>query len=177
MTEFQAFTKIPRLSRNMIITEKLDGTNAIVHISDDGKEIKAGSRTRWIQPGSDNFGFALWVEQNKDDLLTLGPGYHYGEWWGLGIQRGYDLFERRFSLFNVGRWNANPPPKCCHVVPILYEGEFDTTKVETHLLMLKETGSIAAPGYTNPEGIVIYHEAARCLFKKTFENDEKGKEQ
>ena len=43
--------------------------------------------------------------------------------------------------------------------------------------MLKETGSMAAPGYNNPEGVVIWHEAARCLFKKTFKSDEKGKEQ
>ena len=175
--EFKPFTKIPRLSRKMFITEKIDGTNAIISISDDGKEIRAGSRTRWIDVGSDNYGFALWVEQNKEELLTLGPGYHYGEWWGVGIQRGYQLHERRFSLFNVGRWNNNDKPSCCHVVPLLYEGDFDTTKAEIHLAMLKETGSLAAPGYMNPEGVVIYHEAGRCLFKKTIEADEKGKEQ
>ena len=28
-----------------------------------------------------------------------------------------------------------------------------------------------------PEGIVIFHEHGRMLFKKTLENDEKGKEE
>jgi hypothetical protein len=37
---------------------------------------------------------------------------------------------------------------------------------------MKEQGSRAAPGFANPEGVVIYHEAARIMFKKTFEKDE-----
>jgi hypothetical protein len=79
------------------------------------------SRSRWITPDDDNFGFAAWVEANRDELLTLGPGRHFGEWWGSGIQRGYGLpkGEKRFSLFNVSRWGESRPA-CCHVVPVLY---------------------------------------------------------
>jgi hypothetical protein len=44
MTELdhRAFPKIPRLFREVIATEKIDGTNAIVHIDEEGshKEIK-----------------------------------------------------------------------------------------------------------------------------------------
>ena len=41
---------------------------------------------------------------------------------------------------------------------------------------LKETGSIASPGFMNPEGVVIFHTGkVQVLFKKTFEKDEKGK--
>jgi hypothetical protein len=42
---------------------------------------------------------------------------------------------------------------------------------------LRDKGSAAAPGYMNPEGIVIYHlgKTKDTYFKKTFENDEKGK--
>jgi hypothetical protein len=87
----------------MIVTEKLDGTNAQVHITDDGR-IFAGSRNRWITPDADNFGFARWVAEHEEELRALGPGSHYGEWWGSGIQRRYGLDEKRFSLFNVGRW-------------------------------------------------------------------------
>ena len=36
-------------------------------------------------------------------------------------------------------------------------------------------GSLAAPGFMKPEGVVIYHTAANIMFKKTFKNDEKGK--
>jgi hypothetical protein len=103
MTEFQEFPKMPRRSRDVVITEKIDGTNACVFIGEDG-EFLAGSRTRWITPEDDNFGFSRWAHENKDDLLTLGPGRHFGEWWGSGIQRKYGLTEKRFSLFNTSRW-------------------------------------------------------------------------
>jgi hypothetical protein len=45
------------------------------------------------------------------------------------------------------------------------------------LNFLKEVGSMAAHGFMNPEGIIIYHIAGGYYFKKTIENDEKGKEQ
>ena len=83
--EFIEFPKLARLSREIIVTEKIDGTNAQVHITEDGK-ITAGSRTRWITPEADNFGFAAWGQENRGHLLELGPGSHFGEWWGAGIQ-------------------------------------------------------------------------------------------
>jgi hypothetical protein len=43
------------------------------------------------------------------------------------------------------------------------------------LSLLEDTGSFAAQGFMNPEGIVIYHTAANMMFKKTIKNDEKGK--
>ena len=95
---FVAFDKIPRLRRNVIVSEKIDGTNAIVWIGEDFTTIRAGSRSRWITPEDDNYGFARWVAANRDELLKLGPGYHYGEWWGAGIQRRYGLDHKRFSL-------------------------------------------------------------------------------
>jgi hypothetical protein len=118
--EFVPFPKMARLSREIIITEKLDGTNAQVFIGEDGL-IRAGSRTRWITPEDDNYGFARWVHNHADELRGLGPGRHFGEWWGQGIQRNYSLTEKRFSLFNVSRWGEERPA-CCHVVPVLYRG-------------------------------------------------------
>jgi len=102
--DFVAFPKIARLSRECVISEKIDGTSAQILITDDG-QIKAGSRSRWLTPENDNFGFAAWVADNKEELLTLGVGRHFGEWWGEGIQRNYGLKERRFSLFNTIRWH------------------------------------------------------------------------
>lgn len=169
--EFVEFPKMARLSREIIITEKIDGTNACVYISDDGATIKAGSRTRWITPQDDNFGFAGWVEKNKEVLRELGPGRHFGEWWGVGVQRGYGLTERRFSLFNVSRW-ADARSACCHVVPTLYRGPFEMAEVYEALESLKENGSAAAPGFMKPEGIVMFHTAANIGFKKTLEKDD-----
>ena len=225
MLEFKKFDKIPRLSRDIVITEKIDGTNGQILIinrqdlSDAIKDTKeyeefidkyllyfnpdnphvpcnevlmvfAGSRKRWLDCSSDgdNYGFAKWVKANALELLKLGEGRHYGEWWGKGIQRGYGLDEKRFSLFNVGKWvdakNIIPieveskleyAPKCCSVVPILYNGMFYTTDIETVLVELEVNGSKAAPGFMKPEGIIIYHTASGKMFKKTIENDEKPK--
>lgn len=174
--EFIPFPKLPRLSREVVITEKIDGTNASVFIGEDG-EIIAGSRTRWIKPNNDNFGFAAWVEENKDDLMNLGVGHHFGEWWGRGIQRGYDSQERRFSLFNTTRWNEENTPDCCNVVPVLYVGPFEMTAVNMVMKLLDTWGSEAKKGFMNPEGIVIWHAAAGVAFKKTIEKDELHKSQ
>jgi len=178
--EFQSFTKIPRLTREMIITEKIDGTNGIIAIGDNG-EFQVGSRNRWLTDElgnivGDNAGFAAWAVKNRAELERLGPGYHYGEWWGPGIQRGYDLKEKRFSLFNVSRWSINDArPDCCSVVPTLYTGLFSTEIICDILNALKVEGSRAAPGFMRPEGVVIYHVAAKQMFKKTIEGDEKPK--
>jgi len=175
MIEYRPFNKIARLSREMIITEKIDGTNSCIYIGEDG-EFLTGSRTRWITMDSDNAGFARWANTHKDELMLLGAGYHFGEWWGQGIQRGYGLKEKRFSLFNVSKWSDDLiRPHCCNVVPVLYRGMFDTVSIETVLEHLRINGSYAEPGYMNPEGIVIFHVASGQLFKKTILNDEKPK--
>jgi hypothetical protein len=175
MIEFKEFDKIPRLKRIVIVTEKIDGTNAAVVIGDDGTTIAAQSRSRLITPDDDNFGFARWVQDNAQELLKLGPGHHFGEWWGLGIQRGYGQTEKRFSLFNAGRWNPENPnlPKCCSVVPVLGHGDIHVA--DEALKRLRTQGSAAAPGFMKPEGIIVYHSAARSYFKVTLEKDEEWK--
>ena len=182
--EFKEFKKIPRLSREMIITEKIDGTNGVIYI-DDYNNLFVGSRTRWLDEHNDNFGFYKWVMRNKEALLKLGTGYHYGEWWGKGIQRGYNLQERRFSLFNVSRWKKDKEipllekqeycPDCCDVVPVLHAEVFNTEVINQILEELKRNGSSASPGFMKPEGVVVYHVAGNILFKKTIDNDTQPK--
>lgn len=177
--EFEPFRKIARLSREVVITEKLDGTNASILITDDG-QLFTGSRSRWITPEDDNFGFAKWAAVHREELLLLGPGHHFGEWWGQGIQRNYSLREKRFSLFNVAKWTDDSiRPACCHVVPILFDGQFENHMflggVKAAFIRLKEEGSVAAPGFMKPEGIIIYHKQGNLLFKKTLEKDEEPK--
>ncbi len=43
-------------------------------------------------------------------------------------------------------------------------------------VIITEKGSVAAPGWMRPEGIIVYHTAAGVLFKVTCENDDKPKE-
>lgn len=168
---FQPFPKVPRLLRNVTVTEKIDGTNASVRVYADGT-VRAGSRTRWITPEDDNFGFAAWVRDHAEELRGLGEGHHFGEWWGRGIQRGYGLNERRFSLFNVSRWNADtPPPSCCHVVPVICDDIpfAEVPGLLDDIFFFRE--SWAAPGFDRPEGAMIYHSAARQYFKYTLDGD------
>ncbi len=170
MTDFVGFQKIARLRRNVVVTEKIDGTNAQIHIDADG--VRAGSRNRWVTPENDNYGFAAWVKQNEDQIYAeLGAGTHFGEWWGQGIQRKYGLAERRFSLFNTTRWAGIQTLRCCHVVPVLASGVLSDLLVERALDGLRELGSAAAPGFMRPEGIVVYHEASNHLYKVTLDGD------
>lgn len=172
--EFQAWPKIPRLNRSMVVTEKIDGTNAAVLITGDG-QVGAQSRKRLITPEDDNYGFAAWVQEHREVLIDrLGPGRHFGEWWGRGIQRGYGLDERRFSLFNTSRWDSDVVADVpgLAVVPVLYAGGFDTRLVNELVTELQIVGSIAAPPFSRPEGVCVYLPASNSSFKVMVENDE-----
>lgn len=175
--EFKAWPKTPRLFRDMIVTEKIDGTNAAVIVTAEGG-VAAQSRNRLITPEDDNAGFARWVAENAEALAeTLGPGHHYGEWWGQGIQRKYGLDHKRFSLFNVNRYAAldlSAVPGL-GLVPIVYEGPFDTDAVRGVVETLRAGGSLAAPGFPNPEGIIVFHVAGQKVFKVTLDGDEAPK--
>ena len=193
--DFKEFPKIARFSREVIVTEKIDGTNGSIFITEDGVFL-VGSRNRWITPEADNFGFARWAQEHKEELILLGKGHHFGEWWGSGIQRGYGLQkgEKRFSLFNVQRWclKGETPqqipcgdpriikmqdelPACIGLVPILWRGLFDYLAPAIVLENLRTLSSQAAPGFMKPEGIVIFHVAGNVAFKKTIEKDEEPK--
>ena len=204
--EFVGFPKIGRYSREAIATEKLDGTNGQLYVEEldgcaadgavyesNGLALWAGSRTRWVTPAADNYGFARWAAEHGEELLQLGRGRHFGEWWGSGIQRGYGLAkgEKRFSLFNVVRWclagrkpqqipKADPRlvvmqdvlPACVGLVPVLWRGPFHELDVGRIMAGLAASGSHAAPGFIHPEGIVVYHTAGNVGFKKTFVKDD-----
>ena len=217
---FKEFPKIPRLRRNITVTEKIDGTNACVRVVpvDDLRDadhgpvavvgsggdllaIYAQSRTRLITPEDDNFGFAAWVHENAEKLaVILGPGDHYGEWWGSKIQRTYGRTgangraDRTFSLFNAGRWGAGGDAQPLGntviaqkaaevgldeigVVPVLYRGPWSDVMIQECLDALRLGGSFTteALGFRRPEGVVVYHEAARTYAKILLENDDTPK--
>lgn len=205
MIEFKAWPKTPRLFRDITITEKIDGTNACVVIqpeffdereddrwtsvkAQDGRWLKVGaqSRKRLVTPEDDNAGFAAWVWRNAFALVNVLPeGYHYGEWWGKGIQRGYGLDHKRFDLFNAHRYGklldaeSLFEPRCLlpelGTVPVLYQGANSTGAIQDRLASLREYGSKAAPGFMQPEGVVVYHSASKQTYKALLEGDDKPK--
>lgn len=140
--------------------------------------VYAQSRTRLVTPGksTDNYGFAGWVQRNAAELVPLlGEGLHYGEWWGAGIQRKYGMAEKWFSLFNTARHAGIETTLNLAAVPVLYEGPNDTAAITGALELLRLNGSVAAPGFMNPEGICIYHAASRQVSKVTLDKDDAGK--
>jgi len=205
--EFKAWPKTPRLFREIVITEKVDGTNSAVIIEEihegdepselrlacierDGRyyEVAAQSRNRLIFPGktTDNHGFAGWVQHNAEALFDLlGPGRHFGEWWGRGIQKRYRSAPpgmKFFALFNVDRYAGLtaclPQPNGDQVlvepVATLYRGPFSEEEITRQLRTLKECGSFMSP-FDPAEGIVVFHTQSRQTYKVTLDNNDKGK--
>jgi hypothetical protein len=215
VVEFIKWDSTARLFRDVIITEKLDGTNACVVIeridpseskpmpnralrvlNQDGIHyaVYAQSRNRLITPDSDNAGFAKWVEKNYQELFyVLGEGRHYGEWWGQGIGRKYDMKDKVFSVFNTAAWysenmgtvatradRAMQVKANIEAVPVIAQIQFNEEEIRRHAENLYQRGSVATLTHTGerfakPEGICIYHKAADTVFKYTFDNNDRHK--
>lgn len=203
--EFRAWPKTPRLFRDIVITEKIDGTNCAIIIEEldvddpgsyrlaaverDGVlyEVAAQSRNRLITPGktTDNHGFAAFVQHNAEELFDLlGPGRHYGEFWGKGIQGRYVNQHptiKGFALFNTEKyatlkaWLPNPSGGEVLVEPahVIYEGPFSEKAVQDAMELMSK-GSWVSP-LSPAEGIVVFHTQSRQVYKVTLDNQDKGK--
>ena len=181
MSDFKAFKEIKQYKKAMFIeiTEKIHGSNAQIHITKDENGLlsaKAGSRTKYLTPGklTDNYGFAAWVSANASEIIEkLGEGLHYGEWYGAGINSGYNLKERRLALFNTKLFPPERPlPANVDVVPVLYKGPYSENAIAGILDDLKTNGSKLVPGFMNPEGIVINFPAFGHSVKRVFKEEE-----
>jgi len=195
-TDFKKWPSIQRLSSETIyVTEKIDGTNGVIYVPEDpDMPVLAGSRERWLthengEPptkNEDNFGFGVWVHELREELRRLGSGLHYGEFHGAGIQRKYDLTDRRFASFEYWRTDIEIPGVC--VVPVLYEGPIDGIWTDAYDQLisvwdycvngLKSKGSVLHKGFMKPEGVVItFKNMNRAKFKRLCENDKINKSQ
>lgn len=200
--EFQSWPKTPRLFRDIVITEKVDGTNSAIIIKEyehddeggtvaqvnvDGKlySVGAQSRNRLIFPGktTDNHGFARFVEENAERLVELlGEGRHYGEWWGKGIQGRYRVQYKGFALFNTEKhdglytWFSDTSigDVLVEAMPVLYKGPYSEQRIRETLSELSADGSVVSP-YDDAEGIVVFHTQSRKVYKVTLDNNDKGK--
>ncbi len=189
--DFVKYPKTARLNSPFDITEKIDGTNAAVlirtvdlsfdewdpYVGDmfnlDGQtyQVAAQSRTRVITPNDDNYGFAAWVSGNAESLVKdLGPGTHFGEWWGSKIQRAYGMTngERYFSLFDNKRyspeieWGAT---EGLRLAPLMVmEDEFEFEYLEDSIQYLRDNGS-TLNGFDRPEGVVLHFHHNGTRFK------------
>lgn len=183
--EFKSFEKVKQVGELfMKVTQKIHGTNAQIYIyeytSMNGEThepkigIKAGSRNRWIYPADDNYGFAAFVEENREALINfLGVGLHYGEWAGPGINSDEGLTQKTWVLFDPWRYKATKLedyPPCVIPVPVLYVGAISMDAIDSIMKDLKINGSKLSPGFMQPEGIVISVNGTR--YKKVFSSEE-----
>jgi len=202
--EFEKFSSIGRLYREVVITEKIDGMNAgivikqclgedlyrnaithVSHVPFNGYEdckfaVGVQTRRQFIDTTKDNQGLAAWVLAHARELvITLGPGKHYGEWWGRNIQRSYHQPRNWFSLFNTKRWNKD---NVGHIdglltVPVLYSGPYEDWVNTMQLHRLETEGSFAAREVDGrkldfrAEGIVGWHTALDTYYKVTLDGD------
>lgn len=194
---FQPFPKIPRLHGDVVVTEKIDGTNACFeHVRGEACTLfGACSRNRRLVTitvkdaapdhpevtwhGTDNYGFGAFVVRNYATLARLGYGNHFGEWYGEGIQRTYGLDHKRFALFREPKGGL-PQGIIGNVgvVPVLMTMEqFDTSALRELLIDLQLEGSRAVPGFMRPEGIVAWHARSGQLFKYTVDAGPKGQKE
>jgi hypothetical protein len=204
MFPFETFPKIARLKRELVITEKLDGTNACVAwfpcITPEEKNfaandpycitleeldgilhgLYAGSRSRWIAPeGTEG------LAKGCDNFaFAQFVGNNVDELAKLGTGRHFGEWygrgiQRNYGLENkrFALFNTARWGKHNPNTPACCEV---TTKIEglvpdEAIELLRTKGSQHVPGWPTPEGIVIYHSASRTLFKQTLEKDNEGK--
>lgn len=88
---------------------KLHGTCAGIQT---GRNPVAQSRTTIVTPGSDNYGFALWVESTKDYWSSILEDWIvFGEWSGPGIQKSVALSSLPNRVFAVFAMHPVDPEK------------------------------------------------------------------
>jgi hypothetical protein len=196
MGEFKSWGSTTRENKNKTITEKIDGTNACIVIYNG--VVAAQSRKRIITPDDDNFGFAKWVYDNAGALMdTLGYGYHYGEWYGEGIQKNpLGIEGKRFALFHATKYTEGNGFDLDRVdgletVPLLHHGQCDVWTIPGIMQDLEMYGSkvkgakeehvnVEIPGLgevahifraATPEGIIIWNNETRTRTKMLLKDD------
>lgn len=193
MGDFKSWGSTTRENKNKTITEKLDGTNACVVVYNG--EVRAQSRKRFITPDDDNYGFAKWVYDNAGALMdTLGYGYHYGEWFGEGIQKNpLGIEGKRFALFHPTKYTEANGYNLAMVdgletVPLLHHGQCDVWTIPNIMQDLELYGSKVVgaktsqePGFfdmnvtytkaAEPEGIIIWNNETRTRTKMLLKDD------
>lgn len=193
MGHFKSWGSTTRENKNKTITEKIDGTNACLVITDG--EVKAQSRKRMITPDDDNYGFARWAYDNAGALLdTLGYGYHYGEWYGEGIQKNpLGIEGKRFALFHATKYTAAngfdlEQVDGLETVPLLHHGQCNLWTIPNIMQDLDLYGSkvkgarvekvpsfmdmnITFDRAASAEGIIIWNNETKTRTKMLLEND------
>lgn len=182
--EFKSWREIEKYQGvHVIITEKIHGTNAQIHVYSESEgaplKARAGSRNRYLDVlGSDNYGFAVYVKAHEQEICEkLGEGRHYGEWVGPGINGEYGLPDKHLVLFDHKRhpkekFDAGQMPPRMLPIPVLYDGPYSIEAVQATLEKLRTEGSVLSPGFMKPEGVVLHFPQFNSMKKRVFKAEE-----
>lgn len=158
---YNRLAKSPKL--NFEGTIKLHGTNSSVVLGSDG-EMWCQSRSNIITPQDDNAGFAMFVEQHKDEFTNLMHrsiiecGFTtedlviFGEWCGGNVQKGVAVCElpKMFVIFGIA---------IAHDVETKYKTYFTREEVQN-----------VCSSVSKPEGSVPTESKIYCIYDfPTFE--------
>lgn len=161
LENYQRYPHLFTPGEEVVITEKIDGTNAR-YMWHDGKMF-VGSRNRWLKPDSKN----LWTRilngsHSIEQLCREHPNHIlYGEIFGPVQALRYDRTEPEFAAFALyncmnGEYMSDPDfwkyalDFGCNITPGIYAGPFDPEMLAT----FTEGDSLLAPNHMR-EGVVI----------------------
>ena len=118
--------------------------------------------------GQDGSYLAEYLLSKGHEVRKLGSGYHYGEWWGHKIQRGYGLKHRVFSLFQT---RCKELPQCVNTVPCLGQTNFSDLKNTIQNLWLEKMSWCAKEqgvDYESCEGFIVLSALTGIRYKVVF---------
>ena len=136
MAEYKSYLHVERLDSpeceglldndNIMVTAKIDGTNACVFWSDKFGQVVGGSRSRQLSEFSDNAGFYAWLQSECEEAVDLRrvvsehPNWIvYGEWLGfakfIGKIKTYDSVAKGhmyiFDVYDIETQSYLPDPE------------------------------------------------------------------
>lgn len=125
MQKKSLYGKTSRLSKQIVVTEKLDGSN-LIFLKKDGK-IHVATRN-YIYPleGIEQYkdrlykGLCEWLQENKFDMPE--GTVLMGEWMGMG--RKYKRQFKKFNLFAVGKYQNDQLIETIYDIDLVQLPEF-----------------------------------------------------
>jgi hypothetical protein len=152
--------------RYVTVTEKIDGANASLKLSEDGKTIECFSRRQKLSKENDLRGFVKWVEENVDIRNLFPHVIYYGEWLVHHKVKYIDDAYNKFYLFDVYSQLEMSYQSCFNEVgihfvestrgalfaPLRFAGQID---VDDDLVFAKKFMDTSTLTPDKPEGVVI----------------------
>ncbi len=148
----------------VIVTEKIHGTNTRYLFDERDRQFKIGSRTRWVNAAGTMWGAAALENPNIERWCRANPGtILYGETYGRVASLKYGIAHRAvfiaFAALTLDKWwdqdilFASLAEFGVPTVPVLYRGPFDAAIILP--LAEEDTKIPTAPAGHMMEGVVI----------------------